>query len=387
MRRQRTFLSMLLFVALFYVVPLQAVLRARWKPSTLAVPNPGLPLLPDPLILELNLRYVLALAAGYVVVWSLVSVALRLLRIYEWEEALAWLATVNSVKDLRGLDRWLGRILPLAAVFFASASPFWHCEGLAVLAFVVWAGVSANEWAQPGPVVPLPRPQPAQPLPEADAPDGEVRKRYAWHFPERASGRRQLPACDFSVEVLLSSARYTDCRQRPRELDVREWHLYVTEAAPELEVLAGRVLALGREKGFRSYDQATNVLAFTQQCIKYAADVDQSGAAVEYPKYPLESLMEEKGDCEDHAILMAALLKRMGFDVAILICPGHAAVGVAGANGLPGSYVTDPATHVRYFYGETTSDGWLLGELPKDLEAYMAKGEFQIIPVVMKIAA
>ena len=74
---------------------------------------------------------------------------------------------------------------------------------------------------------------------------------------------------------------------------------------------------------------------------------------------------------------MAALLKRMGYAVALLMCPGHAAVGVAGAEALPGTYVTDPTAGIRHFCAETTADGWLLGESPKYLEPYLPRGNLR----------
>ena len=40
------------------------------------------------------------------------------------------------------------------------------------------------------------------------------------------------------------------------------------------------------------------------------------------------------GDCGDDVILTAAVLKRLGFDAALLYYPGHCALGVAGADGL-----------------------------------------------------
>lgn len=77
--------------------------------------------------------------------------------------------------------------------------------------------------------------------------------------------------------------------------------------------------------------------------------------------------MAETGDCEDDVILAAAVLKRPGFDVALLYHPGHVALDVAGAGGLPGEYVSilDGKKTLKYFYGETTAEDWLLGEVPK----------------------
>ncbi|MDI7278270.1 MAG: hypothetical protein QME94_20010, partial [Anaerolineae bacterium] len=337
MRRQRLLLSSLVYVALLYLLPLQSLLRRAWPPYRLLLSTDGVAGLPDPLALQLHRAYLLAMLAAYVAVGLLVSWCLRLLHVYQWEQALAWLEKVTSVKDLRGLDRFLSGALPLVALGAILAIPLWGTEALAVLAIVVSRAVRAQRGEGARPVVPLPGPQPPQPLPQEDVPGGEVRKRYFWHFPEQVGARRNLPAREFAVELLLSAPRYQELRQRERQRDARRWAAYVTEPAPEVEVLAGRLLAIGREQGFRSYDQATNVLAFTQQCIHYELDLAPGTAEeIEYPKYPIESLMEEKGDCEDHAILMAALLKRMGYDVALLLCPGHAAVGVAGAEGLPG---------------------------------------------------
>lgn len=50
----------------------------------------------------------------------------------------------------------------------------------------------------------------------------------------------------------------------------------------------------------------------------------------EYPKYPVETLVEG-GDCEDKSILLAAILRAMGYRTALLVFsgnPGHIAVGV-----------------------------------------------------------
>ena len=91
-------------------------------------------------------------------------------------------------------------------------------------------------------------------------------------------------------------------------------------------------------------------------------------------KYPIETLAEMGGDCDTHAVLYASLLKAAGFKVLFLISTDgtHAAVAV---------HLTDPPTHntqsefhyfeyngERYYYAETTGSGWMVGDLPPDLE-------------------
>ena len=93
--------------------------------------------------------------------------------------------------------------------------------------------------------------------------------------------------------------------------------------------------------------------------------------------------MDEKGDCEDDVILTAAVLARLGFQVALLYYPDHCALGVAGAENLPGEFVEDPARGRRYFYGETTADGLHIGEVPKE---YRGTRPEMIEPVEILIA-
>ncbi|MBI4319447.1 MAG: hypothetical protein HY675_13245 [Chloroflexi bacterium] len=383
---RHSFPAFLLFVALLYVLPVQAVLRLAFAPLTWSVPALDLSGVPNPLTLQVNPAYAIALTVCFLIVYLFVAAAMRLVRAYRWDAATAWLDTVTSLKGLRAMDGPLALVLPLITLGFAAITPFWHTENVAVLGLLGWFSLAANRSGRPAEIAPAPLPVPVVPLPQKDVADGNVLKQFVWHFPNRAGSRPGISESPFAVELRISDARYAEYRNRPRELDERKWDIYVIASIAESEVLAGRLLDLGRERGFRPYDQVSNTLAFTQQCIRYAHDqAPDTGELIEYPKYPIETLMEEAGDCEDQAILTAALLKRMGYDVALLFCPGHAALGVAGAQGLPGTYFTDPSTGIQYFYAETTGDGWILGELPKDLEQFLSTGKFDIVPVVMRV--
>ena len=88
--------------------------------------------------------------------------------------------------------------------------------------------------------------------------------------------------------------------------------------------------------------------------------------------------MEQTGDCEDDTILAAAILKRVGFEVALLIYPEHCALGVAGADGLPGNFVHEKKSRLKYYYGESTAKGWQIGEVPMSLRNIKPKN---ILPI------
>ena len=86
--------------------------------------------------------------------------------------------------------------------------------------------------------------------------------------------------------------------------------------------------------------------------------------------------MDDGGDCEDTAILMASLLKAIGCGVVLILfpetagVPGHVAVGVLGEEGMYGTYFEYNGG--RYFYLETTNTGWAIGQIPDQYKAAKA---------------
>lgn len=123
------------------------------------------------------------------------------------------------------------------------------------------------------------------------------------------------------------------------------------------------VYMLKDASSFKSYaarNDYRNVVAFVQS-IAYADDRDPAtGQLTEYWKYPVETLADGNGDCEDTAILTAALLREMGYDVAVVFLPEHAAVAVT-CETCNGYYY--PLDGKKYYYLETTGTGLSLGSM------------------------
>lgn len=108
-------------------------------------------------------------------------------------------------------------------------------------------------------------------------------------------------------------------------------------------------------------ERAQFVLNFVTKSIRYAYDIDTTGVR-EYYRYPYETLYEGVGDCEDTSFLFASIAKAMGYDVVLVVFPGHLlpAISVDGASG---HYVEHGGK--RYYYCETTADDgyWDIGGL------------------------
>ena len=104
-------------------------------------------------------------------------------------------------------------------------------------------------------------------------------------------------------------------------------------------------------------DKAGMILAFTQY-IQYQYD-QQSVGRDEYWKYPVETLVDHEGDCEDTSILFCAIAKQMGFDCCMILYPGHMAAGIYLEGYASSNYYMFSGK--RYYYCETTAEDWAIG--------------------------
>jgi len=176
--------------------------------------------------------------------------------------------------------------------------------------------------------------------------------RYSWTHVGRT----------WSLAHRFSAASYQFFQGLPRVLGFARYDRYVTDRRddPQVQSLLDALQQLAVAAGLDSWARLNLVIAFVQG-IPYAAE------EAEYPRYPLETLVDRQGDCEDMAILAAALLQRMHFDVVLLAFTEeqHMALGLC---------VTLPVTqHERtafvwegkdYYYVEVTGPGWAVGEVP-----------------------
>ncbi len=110
------------------------------------------------------------------------------------------------------------------------------------------------------------------------------------------------------------------------------------------------------------------------QSLPYAYDSTTKGTD-EYLRYPIETLVDGCGDCEDKVALLAALLYEMEVDFILLVLPEHMAIGVH-CDGIEASRYLS-FRDKRYYYMETTMEGWRIGQIP---EGYY-NVEMEAVPV------
>jgi transglutaminase-like putative cysteine protease len=130
-----------------------------------------------------------------------------------------------------------------------------------------------------------------------------------------------------------------------------------------IQAIADELQRLGRKQGWSDDRILSFTLTFVQS-MPYTAD-DVTTRYDEYPRFPIETLVDNGGDCEDTSILYASLILAMGYGAALVSPPGHMAVGVLADDGVPGQGYRHDGQW--YLYAETTGDGYGIGEMP---EAY-----------------
>jgi len=174
---------------------------------------------------------------------------------------------------------------------------------------------------------------------------------YSWEF----DGRQ------WTIQHTFNASDYSYFRAMDRTLPYTAYGTYILNPEDDatLRALAVAIDALGLEVGLNVLERLNLVLAFVQ-AIPYVSE------QCEYPRYPLETLVEGRGDCEDAAILAASLLRELGFGVVLLafLEESHMALGIRvvppGATALQ-SYAWNGDL---YYYFEPTSPGWEIGVVP-----------------------
>lgn len=193
------------------------------------------------------------------------------------------------------------------------------------------------------------------------------------------------PAEDYTAVFTIDSEAYQQARNLPRlPTDRLENYLrYVRdEFTHSVQQVATHFRRQSEEKGFSVLQEVANIVCFTRS-ISYASDEDTRGV-VEYANYPIETLSDKAGDCEDHAILAACLLFYLGHDVGLFFLKfaecSHAALGY-NTRELAGPFSTKASNGNKYYYVETvpTSELEQIGGI--SIGFLLRMQDAQVIPV------
>ena len=180
-------------------------------------------------------------------------------------------------------------------------------------------------------------------------------KTYAWGY----------DGVGYELQLNLSAWQYYEYKyngvdRSPDYYD--EASAFVTVGDPAVLEVATKLASIASARGFSQIERANFVLSFVQG-IDYSYD-NVSAGQNEYWRYPLETLYDQTGDCEDTSILYAAIMEVIGNDVVLFLLPGHMATGIS-CPGASGGYVSFESE--SYYYCESTGPGWEVGDVPPEM--------------------
>lgn len=128
--------------------------------------------------------------------------------------------------------------------------------------------------------------------------------------------------------------------------------------------LAGYFKEYGEKHNHTETEITANVISFVQS-IEYTSDFETKGIE-DYPRYPIETLVDRTGDCEDTAGLAASILYELGYDCVLVLMHEHMALGVREADSYTGQFYEYKGQ--KYYYTETTSTGHKVGAVSPEID-------------------
>jgi hypothetical protein len=179
---------------------------------------------------------------------------------------------------------------------------------------------------------------------------------------------------EHNLGISIPLTQYLHYREKPRPswLNYNNRHPYyyfaeyaamASDAGDDavIDVLAAYLDEAAAADGLDDVGKVELALVFVQSFTYIGDNVTE--AADEYPRYPVETIIDREGDCEDTAILLAAILDEMGYDVAMLLFEEFDHIGL-GVN-MPPEYKMYGNSWIyeerRYWYLDTAgkkSIGW-----------------------------
>ncbi len=244
---------------------------------------------------------------------------------------------------------------------------------------LIFGWLALTDFTHPSPLPPEPLPVPLDDtsLPPADS-GKEVVVTYAASLSENATTH--------SASITIPHAEYHEHRSRERlpGSPISNYGLYVSGGiSPSIRRLAGVIRDFSDNHSLESLGEATAVVRLVRD-IEYLRD-EKTRNVSEWADYPVELLYDQGGDCEDHAILAAAVLHQLGHRVALfwitLKDSAHLALGYSAASLDGATRLTGDHGH-EFFYVETipTSSKHGFGDMPSSFFADLKDSKLISIP-------
>lgn len=206
-------------------------------------------------------------------------------------------------------------------------------------------------------------------LPKENIPNIDYYNRtYKWNFKSRPWELSLKIPVDTYLNYLNSNVSRVPQNQSQSN---KKMGAFVTSNEKVIIDLKNKLESLTDSKNYDRVTTANFILKFVQFNVEYSLD-NVSKGHLEYWRFPVETLIEKEGDCEDTSVLYASILKAFDYDLVLLFYTwdegneriGHLSVGVH-LDGDFGEYIEYKGE--KYFYCETTNFSYSIGQIPPEI--------------------
>ncbi len=179
----------------------------------------------------------------------------------------------------------------------------------------------------------------------------------------------------YHLEKVLNYTTYSYYRSLDHSIDwsnaesyddvIPQYARFSTPDAPYVQELALELKNMSIQSGYTTNVEIAEFIYSFVGAIPYQYDLDSAGNTTEKPKYPIEMLYENGGDCEDASALYISLVESLGYDAALMLGQvkaseddewgGHAwaVINMPAATG-EGFYGEGEKVDVYFYFVETT---------------------------------
>lgn len=186
----------------------------------------------------------------------------------------------------------------------------------------------------------------------------------------RTSGT-ESDCCSFEIELQVAQDAYAHASSELAYAPIfpEEYAGFVRQGPMEpVRQLAHLLREQSQQRGYSPLQEVENVVRLVRG-LRYWSDTGQHRAD-DQPKYPVQTLVDGGGDCEDFAILAAAILWSLEHPVALLYLEtdstAHMAVGYQTGD-MEDGFAVNGSDGQRYVYIETVPTEAALGEVSDEL--------------------
>jgi hypothetical protein len=248
---------------------------------------------------------------------------------------------------------------------------------------------AVSSYALPA-VTPSPSPVPIQTTPTVTPPETPEIILTPTEDPFSYNPLRVIPEADDSVEyralnfhyrtvdysvklpVNISLVRSANASSNKRMIiDSKEVGFFYRQMTndPAMEPFYSAILKEIRKQRYKGGRTLTDD-EYLEFLVSFVQQIPYDNTTTGNPKYPVEVIYDQKGDCDEKSILLTGLLSREGYDVGLLIFPtmkhATAGIGIHLATNKPSFRVFSDSKR-DYVYIETTTTR-LIGFYPDDYE-------------------